>query len=517
MIPLKSKFAACLLTTVASAAGIGDYIAAGLGQANASGLVSTKQSSINAETSPRWSNATSVSGSHNSTATSHGTTTSHASATSHGSSAHVTGTSSRLITATGITKATTNVTTNGTLACWDQWTNYWSTETSSSLFTVTETTSYTWTSTSTEFSTYTGAQTSIETLAYTETVFEDPNDDKYPISTETQYETNTDIESGALIPISTVGTYTSAWTSTTVWSGRSAVNATNTPSCTLPSYVPQCQAQWNQWTPGGTPPKCSQASINNQKCSSVIAERFAGYTTGNPALNAWSVTEISLGPSSWTESSSWPATESLAPGCTLGCGTCAITGNTVQLYYWPPTTATLFENGNGTVTARASALSPNNSVPITAIVGGVTLTSPTIYISYDTIYASDSCSGIGRTITNTVIPISSNDLSSLAYSAVGTWAVAPGEWGVEQMPWLYVNQAFNLSDLIEPIPNNVYDKLPFCQRDLRGWEMAGWNESSFICSYGKLPYAPLIAMPTAVRNLDPAWGSCTAWYGGLFE
>ncbi|TKA72198.1 hypothetical protein B0A55_06963 [Friedmanniomyces simplex] len=148
---------------------------------------------------------------------------------------------------------------------------------------------------------------------------------------------------------------------------------------------------------------------------------------------------------------------------------------------------------------------------------GTALTSPTLYISYDTLYASNSCHGIGRTIKNTIVPVASNHLSSLAYQPLANWAIGPGQWGNGELSYKYISRPFNLTDLVEPIPDSIFNQLPFCQRELRGWKSAGFNESGFTCSPRDAPYAPLIAIPTEVRDLDPAWASCTAWYGGLFD
>ncbi|KAK0272348.1 hypothetical protein LTR35_012931 [Friedmanniomyces endolithicus] len=193
-----------------------------------------------------------------------------------------------------------------------------------------------------------------------------------------------------------------------------------------------------------------------------------------------------------------------------------MTGNNVRLLYWPASTAHA-ATGDGNSTAHLKRSVASGTAIHTAIFGGTTLTSPTLYISYDTLYASDSCHGIGRTIKNTIIPVASSDLSSLAYQPLANWAIGPGEWGNGELSYKYTSRPFNLTDLIEAIPDSIFNQLPFCQRELRGWKAAGFNESRFTCSPRDAPYAPLIAIPTEVRGLDPAWASCTAWYGGLFD
>ena len=64
----------------------------------------------------------------------------------------------------------------------------------------------------------------------------------------------------------------------------------------------------------------------------------------------------------------WPSETTIGgPGCTLGCGNCAMQGETVELIYWPPATSI------ANATARGSAASP-----VTVETLGTTFTSPTV-------------------------------------------------------------------------------------------------------------------------------------------
>ncbi|KAK0854338.1 hypothetical protein LTR03_002369 [Friedmanniomyces endolithicus] len=286
----------------------------------------------------------------------------------------------------------------------------------------------------------------------------------------------------------------------------------SSPGCTLPSRVPRCQSDWSEWHAAGAlatrRPVCPQASINPEQCSTIISASYASVPVhGFEGIPAW----MTDGTSTF-----WPTTMSFAPSCTLGCQQCAITGNNVRLLYWPASTAHA-TTGGGNSTAHLKRSVANGTAIHTAIFDGTTLTSPTLYISYDTLYASNSCHGIGRTIQNTIVPVASSDLSSLAYQPLANWAIGPGQWGNGELSYKYTSRPFNLTDLIEPIPDSIFNQLPFCQRELRGWKAAGFNESRYTCSPRDAPYAPLIAIPTEVRGLDPAWASCTAWYGGLFD
>jgi hypothetical protein len=78
--------------------------------------------------------------------------------------------------------------------------------------------------------------------------------------------------------------------------------------------------------------------------------------------------------------------------------------------------------------------------------------------------------------------------------------------------------SFNLADLIEPIPDDIYNKQKRCQLSSVSsypWGL-GHGGSNFTCARTE-PYAPIIGVPPEARELDPMWSSCEAWYGGLFD
>ena len=139
---------------------------------------------------------------------------------------------------------------------------------------------------------------------------------------------------------------------------------------------------------------------------------------------------------------------------------------------------------------------------------GVYLTSPTVYVSYDKLYASDSCSGVGKTYYNTIIPLEHPD----ALSSMGIYT-APGRGT------LYSTMSFDYGDLKEPVPDSIYNKQPRCVQSSMIWFIGDTFDDlngPFTCPRIGA-YAPIIAAPAAVSDIDPAWSSCTAWYGGLYD
>jgi len=139
---------------------------------------------------------------------------------------------------------------------------------------------------------------------------------------------------------------------------------------------------------------------------------------------------------------------------------------------------------------------------------GTVLTSPTIYISYDLLYASDSCGAVGKTFSNTILPLlDPNHLFSLEANIVEL-----------QMDVGYLTSSFNFADLNEPVADSVYNRQSRCKVDYLSYIQSPGvgNFSSFSCRR-YAPYAPIIGVPPEARALDPAWASCGAWYGGLFD
>ncbi|KAK4500895.1 hypothetical protein PRZ48_009087 [Zasmidium cellare] len=120
------------------------------------------------------------------------------------------------------------------------------------------------------------------------------------------------------------------------------------------------------------------------------------------------------------------------------------------------------------------------------------------------LYASDSCSGIGPTFRNTIIPLTGETQLSSLMEYLGD---------ADYPETVYKTMPFNLTDLVQtPVPASIYNKDPKCATSPDG----ATASASFSCRQ-TAPYAPIIAVPEEVSNLDPAWKHCTAWYGGLYD
>ncbi|KAI9685448.1 MAG: hypothetical protein M1822_004579 [Bathelium mastoideum] len=233
------------------------------------------------------------------------------------------------------------------------------------------------------------------------------------------------------------------------------------------------------------PPSCSQASIQPSLCSQLQANFEATYEeVENPAAAGNST--ITSPPIA--SSTGWPASSILGPGCSVGCGGCAITGGTVQLLYWPV----------------AETAAPEN-VTVTAHAFGTVFTSPTVYVSFASIYASDSCSAVGATYGPTIIPLEPAQLSSV-------WESYPNFMSAQ-------TAAFNFTDLAgETLAPNVASRRPQCAV----WLSSQYASASIYAPNTTCPGAycgePIIVVPsTFLQYIDPSWATCSHDIRGLYD
>ncbi|GAB7351855.1 hypothetical protein MBLNU459_g2412t2 [Dothideomycetes sp. NU459] len=359
--------------------------------------------------------------------------------------------SSNFLTSTGSSSAFKNFTYTGD--CWAQWNQFWTLNASSKP--QTETSSYT--------------TTTVETLSdYTYwtsdilmTVVVTVSDGAFAQTTFTTISTSESYPDSA-VPTATV---TRVETIQTEYpSGIGNLSATITPPpCILPSIVAQCQSSWHNWAihqyaspdvPGNGPsgcsydawddeefaptPICRQASVSGSICSGLISSYL-------------SVAEVYQGEDNGR----------------IG-------------------DATTFWTSNGTVSKTTDSIS--NATKIVTSVGlGTTFTSPTVYISFDSLYASDSCNVIGPTYSNTIVAIANTaDLSSL-YG-----------WGYHN--GLQLTTRFNLTDLyVTPVPDSIYESQPRCA-------------SSSLSLAADVNQGIM-----EVRSLNPLWASCIGGINGVYD
>ena len=161
-------------------------------------------------------------------------------------------------------------------------------------------------------------------------------DNAFPIETETV----TTVSYSYTDPDVPTATELSTFITTMTYTSDVVSHIVVTPTCVLPSIVPQCQSQWDSYysqalqgptaLQGSTTPACTQASVDPSSCSVLRTAYVDGeiapsvsipstvpgdyyYTTSGGYIGYYPRSFSSLTVSTW----SWPASRSLAPGCTV--------------------------------------------------------------------------------------------------------------------------------------------------------------------------------------------------------
>lgn len=152
--------------------------------------------------------------------------------------------------------------------------------------------------------------------------------------------------------------------------------------------------------------------------------------------------------------------------------------------------------------------------PVTAEAFGTTLTSPTLYVSYHSLYATDACGNkVGPSIFDKIIAIPpESTLSSIWAKPAGVSAfVDPRAARV-----VTSTASLNITDLHEPVPMSIYSSQPWC---------ASWAQlhyPAFAANQTQCPhndsYKPIIKIPVnLLQELDPEWADCDEAFGGVYD
>ncbi|KAK5694449.1 hypothetical protein LTR17_024788 [Elasticomyces elasticus] len=162
------------------------------------------------------------------------------------------------------------------------------------------------------------------------------------------------------------------------------------------------------------------------------------------------------------------------------CGRCTMNGGTVELLYW---------TDHVTIQPANAEL----KLPRSAVLNGTTLYSPSVYISFQTAFATNSCGRVGRNHTGTILAMRPQDLSTQVH-----WGGKVLQSGAND----YVTM--NYADLHGLPPVDVYESQPSC--------------IMFGCAtIYTTSYFPTIVIPPQMRSLDSAWRDCAVGLEGLYD
>lgn len=161
---------------------------------------------------------------------------------------------------------------------------------------------------------------------------------------------------------------------------------------------------------------------------------------------------------------------------------CAMIGSHVRLAYWPVSTvpgnlSTLCDGGGKTYTNNATSKA-------VATVWGTAVTSPTVYVSFSTLYAVDHCGFlVGTGLSDYILPVISTQISTRC----GYHFYEVGQ--------------LNYADLQSPVPWSAYTCMTACG----GGQPLGPTCSTIFDD----DFAPVLDFPEEIYKIHPAWSTCT--------
>jgi hypothetical protein len=147
-------------------------------------------------------------------------------------------------------------------------------------------------------------------------------------------------------------------------------------------------------------------------------------------------------------------------------------------------------------------------------------TSPSVYLAYDTIRATATCSEPGRTFTNGIITLRPDELSSVVgkeyISCIKTSFNAEYNTTVCGERYELTARSFNLADLQGPVPAAAYYQgftTPCSNSYSDDRALTDENRADVPCVFTDRPifnneYYPTVALPDMIRGLDVAFEKC---------
>ncbi|KAF2681583.1 hypothetical protein K458DRAFT_433400 [Lentithecium fluviatile CBS 122367] len=193
------------------------------------------------------------------------------------------------------------------------------------------------------------------------------------------------------------------------------------------------------------------------------------------------------------------------------CGRCTLYAKTVDLYFWPSATETATPSVTGLLpnqTAVANALQADSGSYVDE--KGFTFVSPSIYIGFTSLGATDMCGEVGTPLYNTTLAFDPTEVSSvlprtMTATCITSYTAADGvvRNGTVLEGEDVVTKALTYSDVAQNCST------------ISGYYWFSDNPSSYFAEAGD-PCHPVLAIPTKVNQLQKEWNNCGAKYDGGF-
>lgn len=261
--------------------------------------------------------------------------------------------------------------------------------------------------------------------------------------------------------------------------------------------------------PYPTPAPCS---ISPSDCANL----YSSYSKATAALVPGVNTTVSAPPCNTNGSHSIPFSTT---SCSYG-GVVGVRGASVQLLYWPVRTADNPEYfcsshspyGSSKPNPMTLTRTPTGSGPNTFVTGSLTITSPTIALSYSDLSRIDGC---GPTIEHTIITMKPEELSSVR-GARALYDLYPFNFG--DLNWMCPSSSntssFTVQDVAGP---NCYQNVPAQAywSAAQQFDMQLYGSTSEVQKWTIINnYQPYVLPHQSVwkETLQSLWGSTALWY-----
>ncbi|KAF2468988.1 uncharacterized protein BDR25DRAFT_344171 [Lindgomyces ingoldianus] len=269
-------------------------------------------------------------------------------------------------------------------------------------------------------------------------------------------------------------------------------------------YTDRCLGDWCDavWS------SAIQSYIDANITQSTTSTRtwFQGY------YGTGSLSTVITGQSYWTSTYTYVQNPFRAVKPTSPCcHKCTISAQTIQLFFWPSSAAAPPPTVTG---LPADATAAVTGVPVNGSGSyvddtGFTFISPSVYLGFTSLGAHDRCGPVGEALYNTTLAFDPREISSiLPYTTTATCIVTVplSQGGYTITVWE--------NSMPNPQPLTYSDVAQNCS-SIDGYYY--FSKNPFYNSAGD-PCHPVVAIPTRVQQLQPAWSSCGAdYYGGFYD
>ncbi|KAI9685107.1 MAG: hypothetical protein M1820_010839, partial [Bogoriella megaspora] len=299
---------------------------------------------------------------------------------------------------------------------------------------------------------------------------------------------------------------------------------------------------------GNEPPPTNGSALASPTCSVGVDECRALYTSYFNSLGI--PTDATTVPSITPAPTNSPPCGDFVLRPNSNCviskvppGSCTLSGQNVEVFFFPPGTA------------------PSNGTVVQSYAPGVTFTSPSVYLSFDALWAYSTLVGAdkfcssytdgihvsgyglgaavglsraGPTRSNILLSLDPRDLSSVVIDVPGVQTAdvisafaSGGSDYVSVASQLYSRfgsnqfayQQVDLANLIHP-PNSAYflqaNGPPGCEWANQTASFRPYDEPQCGTVFEDM-YKPQVSLPSQLLSLDPAWSTCFPLVRGVYD